>query len=300
VTVILPTYNRARSLGRAINSVLAQTHSELTLIVVDDGSTDSTETVVKSLTDERVRYLRLPENRGPAAARNAGIREAATEWIAFQDSDDEWLPTKLEEQLRAAATPGRDVVLVVSGYRLDIDEIVVRPEHTLRGEDPTPDVLDGWPTITPTWLVKRTALEELNGFDETLPCLEDWELALRLTDRYGITAVVGPLLVKHSSVDSVCARPETLEMALREVLRRHGDRWKGERHRLAHRLRHLACLEYRLGRHRNARRTLLRSLVRDPRTPATYALLAASCLGSHAVERAEQRWRRESGMALSP
>ena len=300
VTVVLPTYNRARTLPRAIDSVLTQTFADLTLVIVDDASTDSTPEIVRSLEDPRVRSVRLPENRGPAAARNAGIREATTEWVAFQDSDDEWLPTKLEEQLRAAHARGDEVALVVTGYTLETpDGILVTPRHTLQGDDPTPDVLDGWPTITPTWLVRRSTLAELGGFDETFPCLEDWDLALRLTARYPVTAVAGPLLVKHGSMDSVCAPPEKLEASLREILRRHGPRWKGHPHRLAHRLRHLACLEYRLGRRRRARATLLRSLVRDPATVATYGLLAASCAGPGAVGRAERRWPREAGMALS-
>ena len=96
VSVIIPTYNRAHLIGRAIQSVLAQTYQDFEVIVVDDGSTDNTEEVVLNFGSEKMRYIRHGTNRGVAAARNTGIRNARGEYIAFQDSDDEWYPNRLE------------------------------------------------------------------------------------------------------------------------------------------------------------------------------------------------------------
>src|SRR5262245_7829489 len=90
VRIVLPTYNRAALLPRAIRSVLRQTYSDFELIVVDDGSEDATADAIQCFADPRLRYLRLPSNRGAGAARNAGIRMARAAFIAFQDSDDEW------------------------------------------------------------------------------------------------------------------------------------------------------------------------------------------------------------------
>jgi glycosyltransferase involved in cell wall biosynthesis len=106
VSVVIPTYNRASLLGRAIKSVLEQTYQDFEIIVVDDASTDNTEEVVRNLRDRRIRYLRHEKNRGGSAARNTGIRAAWGQYIAFQDSDDEWLPEKLKKQMEvlAAAT----------------------------------------------------------------------------------------------------------------------------------------------------------------------------------------------------
>lgn len=98
VSVVIPTYNRAHLVGRAIQSVLNQTYQDFEIIVVDDGSTDNTEEVVKSFNDPRIRYIRHDQNRGGSAARNTGIKMARGEYIAFQDSDDEWLPEKLESR----------------------------------------------------------------------------------------------------------------------------------------------------------------------------------------------------------
>ena len=99
VTVIIPAYNRAYVISRSIASVLAQTYPYFEIIVVDDGSVDNTEAVVKSFKDSRIKYIRHEVNKGISAVRNTGINEAAGEYIAFLDSDDEWLPTKLEKQM---------------------------------------------------------------------------------------------------------------------------------------------------------------------------------------------------------
>ena len=110
VSIILPTYNRAALLPRSIESVLGQTYGDFELIVVDDGSQDDSAAVVARFADKRIHYLRLARNGGVSAARNAGLAEAAGKYIAFQDSDDEWMAEKLERQMRefiAAVKSGR-------------------------------------------------------------------------------------------------------------------------------------------------------------------------------------------------
>lgn len=101
VSVVIPTYNRAALLGRSIRSVLGQSYKDFELIVIDDGSTDETSHVVADFADPRIRYLPLPHNTGAGAARNAGVRVARGKFLAFQDSDDEWLPSKLAKQISA-------------------------------------------------------------------------------------------------------------------------------------------------------------------------------------------------------
>ena len=100
VSVIIPTYNRAHLVGRAIQSVLNQTYQDFEIIVVDDGSIDNTEEIVNSFDDKRIRYIKHKKNKGAAATRNTGIKNARGEYIAFQDSDDEWLSEKLDEQIK--------------------------------------------------------------------------------------------------------------------------------------------------------------------------------------------------------
>ena len=107
VSVIIPTYNRAHLIKRSAESVLNQTYTNLELIIVDDGSTDDTEEVVKTLNDNRVTYIKQP-NQGACAARNNGIDHAKGEFIAFQDSDDVWHEDKLEKQIKCLKETGAD------------------------------------------------------------------------------------------------------------------------------------------------------------------------------------------------
>ena len=109
ISVIIPTYNREKTLPDAMKSVLDQSITDIELIIADDCSTDGTEKLVKEMADPRVRYVRLPGNQGACAARNAGIDAARGEIIAFQDSDDKWLPGKLERQLAVLKETGADV-----------------------------------------------------------------------------------------------------------------------------------------------------------------------------------------------
>ena len=197
-SVILPSYNRAHLLDRAISSVLAQTAPDLELIVVDDHSTDRTREVVESFADERVRYLRTERRRGAAAARNVGIDRASGEFVAFVDSDDEWLPEKLERQLGAFVASGPRVALVYGARRLDD-----------RGTDrhPSGDVLEallvGNFIGTGQILVRSECLRTVGAFDERLPSAQDWDLWIRLAERYRFLYLDGVVCAYHLQPDSI-------------------------------------------------------------------------------------------------
>ena len=300
ISVVLPTYDRERTLRRAINSVLGQSHREFELIVVDDASTDGTSKLVDSIRDPRLHYLRLSRNRGAAGARNAGIEVATGDWIAFQDSDDEWLENKLAAQWAVAKNAAADVGLVLGGYLAELgggQQLGVKPWRTLAGQDPTGDVLDGWPIITPTWLARRYALQELDGFDESYPCLEDWDLALRLSALWKVRAVEGPVLVKHQALDSICADERKLSAALERILASHGARWRDFAGLKARRLAHLGCLRYRIGQRDFARAALREARRADPRAAAPLALWLASYAGGRVMNLAQRAFPRHASMA---
>jgi glycosyltransferase involved in cell wall biosynthesis len=115
ISVVLPAWNREGSIRAAVKSVLSQTFTDLELLVVDDGSTDNTMAMLDDISDPRLRRLASSSNAGSSAARNIGIRAAIGEWVAFQDSDDEWLPEKLEKQIARLEAGGPEVVVCYTG-----------------------------------------------------------------------------------------------------------------------------------------------------------------------------------------
>ena len=126
ISVIIPTYNREKSIERAARSVLNQTYHDIELIIVDDCSTDDTENVVKSFDDFRVRYIRHEKNQGACVARNTGIDAAKGEYIAFQDSDDSWRPEKLEKQLALMQKYNADICFCKMERHSETDEKIIQ------------------------------------------------------------------------------------------------------------------------------------------------------------------------------
>ena len=205
VSIVAPTYNRARLLRRSLESLLAQTEKRFEIIVVDDASRDDSESLVRSMGDDRIRYLRLPENRGPGGARNAGVGAARADLVAFQDSDDEWLPNKLERQLEtlAAAGPATGVVYC-DMLRVEADGVTTSPHHspTLtkgRWLDPATGFYAPFGLGIQTCLIRRDAYLEAGGFREGLRCFEDLELFLRLLDHWAFAHIPEALVRYHDT-----------------------------------------------------------------------------------------------------
>lgn len=269
VSVVLPTYNRAPVLGRSIRSVLAQTFSDLELIVVDDGSDDGTENVVAEFDDPRLVYVRRTARSGVAAARNAGIGAARASVIAFQDSDDEWLIDKLARQVAALNAAGPGTGLICGGYIVLAANGRVSfqgPTQRMRQGDWGADNIHRFCFIAPTWLARRDDLEGAGLFDEDLPNLEDWEFAFRLYRRCRIVALDQPLLVKHGSADGLNADRAARVRSLATIVERHGEIWSGHPHVLAelHRTRgHSQCA---IGDVRAGRYSFRRAMQLDPRS----------------------------------
>jgi len=209
VSVVIPAYNTAEFIPDALESVLAQTVQPLEILVVDDGSQDATPQVMRKFKD-RVRYIRKERN-GPAAARNLGIRSAAGEWIALLDSDDLWLPERLEQQLKLAERNGADLVFCdatsmkegnltattrFTQYRLKERWIKEAPEGLLR--DPFRLLFEAGCYILPsTVLIRREALLEAGLFDENIYCNEDMDLWLRLAVNHRFAVVNESLVLRR-------------------------------------------------------------------------------------------------------
>jgi len=192
VSVIIPTFNQSAYLVQAIGSVLAQTYAAVEVIVIDDGSTDDTPQAVASF-GTHVRYFRQ-DNRGTAAARNAGIAQARGSLIAFLDHDDLWEPQKLQLQAPMfAADPA--LGLVYSAIRFFDDKTGrVTAEHFPGDNLSFHDLLGHEIISLQSSVIPKAALDAIGGFDKSLFGADDWDLCIRLTARYGARGVNVPLV----------------------------------------------------------------------------------------------------------
>lgn len=207
VSVIIPAYNAGAFIGDAINSVLTQSHENLELVVVDDGSTDGTAEIAEAFDDQRVRVI-AQSNAGPSRARNHGLAVTTGELVAFLDADDYWVPNKLEHQLprlhrderisavgclmRYQSSSGK--VLGVTGQAVkDADQ-----ERIIRGR------LIPFP-LSAT-LLRRSALEMVGGFDEVLRGTEDLDLIARVGRNGRIVCIEEVLGVYRIHPGSLSAR----------------------------------------------------------------------------------------------
>ena len=217
VSVIIPTYNRAQLLSRAIRSVLAQTYENFELIVVDDGSKDNTEEIIKNFNDSRIKYFKHVINLGGSAARNTGIENSTGNYIAFLDSDDEWLEKKLELQIYAIENrPSEDWGGVYCGHILHINGIT-RSAEAIKYGNLKKDLLNlEWGVgASSTLLFSKSVIDNIGLFDEGFKRHQDWEFLVRFFRRYNILSVREPLVkVNGHSIISGAIIAETKEQYL--------------------------------------------------------------------------------------
>ena len=230
VSVIVPTFNRSKLVVNAIQSVLCQTYQDYEIIVVDDGSTDDTEEALRPYMD-RIRYV-YQENLGASAAQNKGVQLARGKWISILASDDLWLPTKLEAQLNAVASLGKDFGACFTNCDFFGNTHVTPSAFELAGlheevpfgplEEPFKFILAPHAAIyVQSLLVLRSLVEYPNGFDERIVVSEDTDLLFRLAFKTKF-CFVNERLVR---IDRTPSR----EVGLMELFSRSDDRAFGSR-----------------------------------------------------------------------
>ena len=224
VSVVIPMYNRERVIGRAVESVLQQTLSDFELIIVDDGSADNSCEVVESYDDSRIRLIRNTQNRGANFCRNVGIKESKGKYIAFQDSDDEWTTDKLEVQisymqekkLKASFGPYR--VLDTSQIVPDDFQQFVNDKSLIR------EVLKKYNIVgTPTLVIEKCIVNDIGGFDERLPRMQDYEYAIRIVKKYDMGCCPDILLHVHTDEERITSNREKLDKAIGIIIQKHID-----------------------------------------------------------------------------
>ncbi|RPI46111.1 MAG: glycosyltransferase [Betaproteobacteria bacterium] len=228
LSIVLPTYNRAAILGRAITSALAQTERDIELIVVDDGSTDGTEEFVHTISDARLRYLRYSPNRGGNHARNRGIEAAGARIVSFLDSDDELLPQKATVVLDFF-TKHPEIDGLLDSHVLLRDDAQMGPRERKNPDDLDPasfrrGIFQGTLSKpTPAISARKKALLDIGMFDERLRRRQDLDLLARLSRNHACASISTVLWRKHWVEGAISAERGSFVEAMLAICDRHPE-----------------------------------------------------------------------------
>ena len=227
VSVIIPMYNREHTIRRAIDSVRNQTYQNIEIIVVDDGSTDASVQIVENYLDNNVTLIKLSNNCGVAAARNAGMKRSQGEYIAFQDSDDEWLPDKLKIQMEFMQRESYQVVCCPHLLVLDegltqmyptIDKVKrIKEEGIYQFLRKESDIL------TQTLIMKKEVMEQVGLFDESFLSFEDYDYFIRISQKYDVGFIEQPLVKIYRTKISLTTNKEVYVKGREMLIAKHGD-----------------------------------------------------------------------------
>ena len=235
VSVIVPAFNAARTISRALSSIGAQTHGAIEVIVVDDKSTDETLAVLGAWTKFPIRVIALDENAGPARARNAGLAVATGRYVAFLDADDEWLPEKTVLQAAALQDNPEATLVVCDAACIDECGKTVAREFA---DAPPVQGADAWRALlrysfiaTPCVMARRAVFDEVGKFDTSLSVAEDQDMWIRMALAGPVLVIDKPLVRIHVSPASHMRKHATREADfLLPMIERHVAQ---QRHRLS-------------------------------------------------------------------
>jgi glycosyltransferase involved in cell wall biosynthesis len=297
VSVIVPAYNRAHLIGRALESLRRQTYRDFEVVLGEDASTDDTVAAAQKAWPE-IKVVRLPVNRGASSARNAAIRESRAKFLAFLDSDDEWLPEKLAVQMDYLQRHP-EVAVCACAYRKqwrDGRTTLVPAPHPEDLTKALHSALDFHGASTP--VVRREVLDDVGYQDEDLRILEDWDWMLRISQRHRIEVLDEPLAIIHENSPSP---PDRMRDSTVIFLAKHDADFR--RYGAAHRNRVIsqqwensAFNMFEHGRAGEGVRLLVRSLRHAPlRNPASVVLVplgAIDAVAGTSFARKLLAWRR--------
>lgn len=224
VSVIIPTYRRPDFLRRAIASVLSQTFKDFELLIINDASQDNTGQLVESIPDDRIRYHCNETNKGGAASRNRGIRQAQSTYIAFLDDDDEWLPQKLELQVGLLDQSPTEVGGIYTGYeriQRATGQSLGITMPTKRGDLSYELLLNNPLAGTSGLLLKKECFEEIGLFDEELPSYQDYDLWIRISKKFSFDYVNEVLYRYYVHDKKIWTNPQALSKGLDIVVNKH-------------------------------------------------------------------------------
>lgn len=230
VSVVIPVRNREKKITRSVNSALNQTHENIEVVVIDDGSEDKTYEVVSRIKDERLRVIGLGIRHGVSRARNIGIEESTGEFIAFLDSDDEWVEDKIEKQMSYIKNYEGRVDIVDCDWDVRDENLGVELTKSQNGPTSKQQLLAFQHICSPpTVIARRTALKEVGAFDESISTAEDADLWVRMSQKYEFGHVPEVLVKVYRGHRGRIGR--NLQPFLSGHLRfyvKHRDKYKGK------------------------------------------------------------------------
>lgn len=198
VSVIIPVFNRITYLTRAIESVLSQTHRYFEIIIIDDNSLEDIKTIIDKFHDNKIIYIRNNKNMGVSYSRNIGIKRSKYDLIALLDSDDEWLPKKLEFQIKYLKEhPEYDIVHTEEIWIRNGKRVNPKKKHQKSGGDIFERSLELCLMSPSSILLKRSVFDKHGLFDETLPVCEDYDMWLRILAFEETGYIETPLIIKY-------------------------------------------------------------------------------------------------------
>jgi len=222
ISVIIPTYNRGNLIRNSITSVLNQSYKNLEVIIVDDGSTDNTSSEINKIKDDRVRYIKLPENTGGSNARNIGIKNAVGKFISFQDSDDIFYPEKLEKQLKNIINKNSnlDFCKIRVNFNSSYYYFIPNPnqEKSIIKGNMFDELLSNGNFISTQSIIVRKKFIEKYYFDSEMPRLQDYDLILRMIPKVKISYTKEALVDLNIQKDSIQKSKGKLKKAINLLL----------------------------------------------------------------------------------
>jgi glycosyltransferase involved in cell wall biosynthesis len=295
VSVIIPTYNRDNFIRSAIISVLNQTYQDYDIVIVDDGSTDNTELVVNSFSCSKIKYIRHKKNMGEAESRNTGITNSNSEFIAFIDDDDEWMPDKLELQIKLMSQCEVQIGGIYTGV-LTIDmesgKIVDKLIPHKRGYIYNDLLVENCVFTPSTILLKVECFKKVGLFDRTIKYGPDYDMWVRISKEYHYEYIKEPLVKYYIHKNKLSGNyPKYIEGA-EEILKKYGEVLS--KHKMAH-SRHLfelglAYCECDMAL--KGRKALMKAIYLYPWERRYYTNFCLSLLGSkifHQVKKLKRR-----------
>lgn len=283
VSVVIPTHNRAEFLRPAIQSVLAQTYQDFEIIIIDDGSTDNTQNVVRNFHDQRIKYVRYETNRGEALSRNAGILRSEGKYIAFLDDDDEWFPEILEMQVKAMENGHSDIGLVYTG-RFIVDQAtdrILSQEIPQKRGDVYQDLLrENFVGATSVVLLKREVIERVGLFDPNIAYGLDFDLWIRISKHSHFEYIKEPLVKYRFHKSRLSNDLKTVSRGVADMRKKYGRKFILNNNYFKSRYGIIGIKFCDMGNMKNGRKAFLSSIMLNPFDIRAYFYLGLSLFGA--------------------